>query len=70
MPSDGLGLAKRVEFTDTKLPYLLNIDHKSSEMFGRVLSLECDEKGYLDVGIFHPGEWEALLRADAPATMH
>jgi hypothetical protein len=70
LPPDSPGLVKNLEFTDTKLPYLLTIDYKSSEMFGRVMSLEWDENGNLEVHILHPGEWERLLEADVPVTVH
>jgi hypothetical protein len=70
LPSAGPGLAKSVELTDTKLPPLLNIDHKSAEMFGRVMSLEWDENGNMELLLFHPGEWESLLKAGVSLTMH
>jgi hypothetical protein len=63
-------LAKGVELTDVKLPRLLNIDHKSPEMFGRVMSLEWDENGNMELLLFHPGEWESLLKAGVPLTLH
>ena len=56
--------------TDVKLPRLLNIDYKSPEMFGRVMSLEWDEIGNMELLLFHPGEWESLLKAELPLTLH
>jgi hypothetical protein len=70
LPSAGPGLANSVELTDIKLPPLLTIDHKSPEMFGRVMSLEWDENGNMELLLFHPGEWESLLKAGLPLIMH
>lgn len=70
VPSGSSRLANRVEITDVRLPPALNIDYQSCEPFGRVLSVEWDDDGNLEVNVFHRGEWEELLQAAVAQTVN
>ena len=60
----------RIRYWQNEGSQSLHIDHKSPEIFGRVLDMTWYDDGEIGVDIWHPGEWELLIRETAPSLVH